>query len=207
MPLTEHVPKPMAPFGDSTLINDGISKLRSHIDDLHVTVGYKAAILSQHHIELGVRSAINTEQQTNSWWIYHSLLRWLDEPLFVLTCDNVTDIDFDSVSADYFDQDSPPCMVVGVKPVDGLAGDYIRAEGTVVTNLARHEPSDLYCSGIQVLNPAAINRTTKDKGDFYAVWRQLIDQRQLRVSRIHPTSWFSVDTIHDLERLKSRSPR
>jgi len=41
MPLTDDVPKPMAPFGDSTLIADGIAKVRKHINNLHITVGYK----------------------------------------------------------------------------------------------------------------------------------------------------------------------
>src|SRR5437870_4268971 len=102
MPLTQAIPKPMAPYLDSTLIGAGIARLHRYIKHLHVTVGYKGAMLAQHLIEQGVTSVFNTDGQPNSWWIYNTLLKYLDEPVFVLTCDNVTDIDFASLEANYF---------------------------------------------------------------------------------------------------------
>lgn len=200
MPLTDEVPKPMAPFGDSTLIADGITKLRKHINNLHITVGYKGAMLSRHLIELGVSTIVNTEGKSNTWWIYHSLLGELDEPLFVLTCDNITDIDFASLDRDYAAQGSPACMVVPVAPVPGLEGDYIFHEGNVVTELNRHKPAATYCSGIQVLNPKEVQRLAPAEGDFTKVWAQLIAKRQLYVSSVRPSKWFSVDTVADLKR-------
>ena len=96
MPLTDVIPKPMAPYLDSTLIGTGIAKIRKHIENIHVTVGYKGAMLAQHVVDEGVRTVFNTEGKSNSWWLYHTLLHQLDEPIFVLTCDNVTEIDFES---------------------------------------------------------------------------------------------------------------
>jgi N-acetyl-alpha-D-muramate 1-phosphate uridylyltransferase len=200
VPLTDEVPKPMAPFGDSTLIADGIAKLRKHIEKLHITVGYKGAMLSQHLIELGVSTILNTEGKNNTWWIYHSLLSQLDEPVFVLTCDNITDIDFPSLDRDYIAQGSPACMVVPVAPVSGLDGDYIFHDGKVVTALNRHKPAPTYCSGIQVLNPKAVQRLAPAGGEFTEVWAQLIAKRQLFVSSVRPSKWFSVDTVADLKR-------
>ena len=200
MPLTDEVPKPMAPFGESTLIADGITKVRKHIDNLHITVGYKGAMLSQHLIELGVSTIVNTEGKSNTWWIYHSLLSQLDEPIFVLTCDNITDVDFASLERDYIGQGSPACMVVPVNPVPGLDGDYIFHKGQVVTELNRHKPAPTYCSGIQVLNPKAVQRLAPAGGDFTEVWKQLIAKRQLFVSSVRPSKWFSVDTVADLKR-------
>ncbi|HEY0714414.1 MAG TPA: NDP-sugar synthase, partial [Polyangia bacterium] len=78
----------------------------------------------------------------------------------------------------------------------------IFAEGNVVLALDRHRPAPTYCSGIQVLNPALINRITRDEGDFTALWRQLISQRRLMVSSVKPHRWFSVDTMADLKRAR-----
>jgi NDP-sugar pyrophosphorylase family protein len=203
MPLTDELPKPMAPFGESTLIADGITKVRKHISNLHITVGYKGAMLSQHLIELGVNTIVNTEGKSNTWWIYHSLLGELDEALFILTCDNITDIDFASLDRDYESQGSPACMVVPVTPVPGLDGDYIFHQGNVVTELNRHKPAAAYCSGIQVLNPTKVQRFAPDEGDFTRVWAQLIAKRQLFVSSIQPSKWFSVDTVADLKRYRT----
>jgi NDP-sugar pyrophosphorylase family protein len=201
MPLTQALPKPMAPYRDSTLIAHGIGKIRRSVPYLHVTVGYKGAMLAQHLIEHGVSSVFNTDGRPNSWWIYHTLLRHLNEPVVVLTCDNVTDLDFGLLAEDYFAVGQPACMLVPVRPVDGLEGDYIFHHNNLVSEISRTRKADIYCSGIQVLNPHKVAALTREEGDFYSVWRQLIERSQLVVSSIYPKNWFSVDTLGDLERL------
>jgi NDP-sugar pyrophosphorylase family protein len=201
MPLTADLPKAMAPFRGTTLIAQGIAQIRQHLEHVHITVGYKGAILAQHVIQHDVTSVINTEGKSNSWWIYNTLLRHLDEPVFVLTCDNVIDLDFALLETDYFASGAPAGMIVPVEPVPGLDGDYIFHRDNVVTELNRHKPSALYCSGIQILNPAAVNRRTHEGADFYSVWNQLIAQEQLIMSRIYPKRWISVDTVDQLARL------
>lgn len=204
-PLTDILPKPMAPYQGSTLIARGMSKLASKLDYIHVTVGYKGAMLAQHVIEHGASSVFNTEGHSNSWWIYHTLLKRLDEPVYVLTCDNVVDLNFQMIEDNYRDLGFPPCMVVPVRPVPGIEGDYVFHNNHQVTEITRNKESDTYCSGIQVLNPAVINRLTWEGAGFYSVWQQLVEQGKLMVSSVYPDSWFSVDTLEqliDLSRLQ-----
>lgn len=198
MPLTAAFPKPMAPYKGSTLIAAGIERLTARIENIHITVGYKGAMLAQHVIEKGVRTVFNTDGRPNSWWLYHTLIRGLDEPIYVLTCDNVVELDFDLMEQSYRQLDEPACMLVPVRPVPGLEGDYIFHDAGRVTALDRHRPSEIYCSGIQILNPRRVNELTQDQGDFYAVWRQLIEHRQLMVSSVYPKTWISVDTWQQL---------
>jgi NDP-sugar pyrophosphorylase family protein len=201
MPLTEDIPKAMAPYGGTTLIAQGIDKIRRHIPFIHITVGYKGAMLAQHVIQHGVSSVLNTEGHSNCWWIYNTLLKSLDEPLFVLTCDNVVELDFDLLESDYYYYGEPACMIVPVKPVLGLDGDYIFHRDNVVTELNRYKESDIYCSGIQIINPHKVNRLTREGADFYALWAQLIEQEQVVASRVYPKTWFSVDTMEHLDEL------
>ncbi len=203
MPLTDELPKPMAPYNGSTLIAQGIAEIKKKIDKVHVTVGYKKAMLAQHVIEHGATSVFNTEGQSNSWWIYNTLLRDLNEPVCVLTCDNVVDIDVDLLEADYFGLGEPAGMLVPVLPVPGLEGDYIFHDDHVVKEVNREKPSPIYCSGIQVLNPLKINQLTSESGDFYSVWNQLIAREQLFVSSVYPKRWFSVDTVEHLAMLQN----
>jgi NDP-sugar pyrophosphorylase family protein len=200
MPLTQDMPKAMAPYRGTTLIAQGIDQIRKHIENVHITVGYKGALLAEHVIHHGAASVLNTEGQPNSWWIHNTLLRHLDEPMFVLTCDNVMELEFELLEADYLQSGSPACMLVPVKPVEGLEGDYIFHQRNVVTALDRHKASDVYCSGIQVIKPAEVVRRTQSGGDFYAVWKQLIAQQQVMMSRIYPTRWISIDTVDQLAR-------
>jgi NDP-sugar pyrophosphorylase family protein len=198
MPLTDAIPKPMAPYNGSTLIAQGIAKLSKRLPHIHVTVGYKGAMLAQHVIEQSASSVFNTEGHSNSWWIYNTLLRHLHEPTYVLTCDNVVDLDFELLEREYVEHGEPACMLVPVNPVPGLEGDYIWRDGSIVIEVSRTKATDIYCSGIQILNPFRVNALTVDDGDFYSVWRQLIADRQLYVSSVYPKKWIAVDTLEHL---------
>jgi NDP-sugar pyrophosphorylase family protein len=201
MPLTADLPKAMAPYNGTTLICQGMNQIRRHIDHMHITVGYKGAMLAEHVIHNGVSSVFNTEGRSNSWWIYNTLLKLLNEPIFVLTCDNVMELDFDLLERDYIEFGQPACMIVPVKPVPGLEGDYVFHRNNIVTELNRSKKSDIYCSGIQIMNPARVNELTEERGDFYSVWAQLIEAREVVASRVYPKKWFTVDTLEQLGEL------
>ena len=205
MPLTEQMPKPMIEFGGSTLIERGIVKLRPAIPNIHITVGYKGAMLAQHVIGLGVSSVFNTEGHGNAWWIFNTLLKYLNQPVLVLTADNVTELDFDLLYKEYKRLSEPACMVVPVEPIDGLVGDFIHHKNNVVHELSRSKPSPIYCSGIQMLNPDKINRLVRESDDFYKVWGQLIQLNELKCSDVYPKNWFTVDTPEQLDLLRKRT--
>ena len=199
MPLTESVPKPMAPHNGSTLIANQINKLSRFIQNIHVTVGYKGHVLAEHVIASDVTSVFNTAGQSNSWWIHNTLLSLIDEPVYVMTCDNITELDFEMLEKDYNHQNSPPCMLIGVKPFPGLEGDYIFHNNNKVFKLDRRKKESLYCSGIQIINPFQVNKITDNTGDFYNIWGQLIEKNKLFVSSVFPDKWYSVDTIEHLQ--------
>ena len=194
-PLTDKIPKAMAPHSGSTLIAIGIQKIKKTIENVHITVGYKGALLAKHVIQHEVTSVFNTEGKGNSWWIFNTLLKHLNEPIYVLTCDNVTDIDFVELAEEYYRKESPPCMIVPVTPVDGLEGDYIFKNSSIIYKIERNIKSDLYCSGIQVLNPYKINTLISKTDDFYSVWTKLIEQKLLLCSDVKPQKWFTVDNL------------
>ena len=198
VPLTDAIPKPMAPYRGSTLISEGIRRLTGSLEFIHITVGYKGAQLAEHVIQQDVSSVFNTEGQSNSWWIHNTLMSKLDEPILVLTCDNIVELDLVRLERDYEATGSPACVVVPVKPVEGLDGDYIFREGTAVTRLSRLEPSDIYCSGIQILNPAKVSAMTKNEGTFHDVWKRLIELGELHVSSVYPDQWIGIDTWEQL---------
>ena len=200
MPLTEDVPKPMAPHNGSTLIANQIDKLSMFIPNIHVTVGYKGPVLAEHVIASNATSVINTTGRSNSWWIHNTLLSYVDEPVYVMTCDNITKLDFEMLGEDYHHQKKPPCMLIGVEPLPELEGDYIFHNNNKVYRLSRSEPSSLYCSGIQIINPFQVKKLTSNRGDFYNIWEQLMKQKHLFVSSVFPDKWFSVDTIEQLQR-------
>ncbi len=203
MPLTEKIPKAMAPYDGSTLIAQGIGKIKSFVPHIYITVGYKGALLAQHVVDIGISGLLDTSGKDNAWWIFNTLMKELDEPVFILTCDNVTQLDFNLLSNEYFEKGEPTAMVVPVTPIEGLEGDYIQHENNLVKKLSRNEKTNIYCSGIQILNPKKVNNIVSPKDNFYEVWNQLIIKKELFCSNTYPEKWFVADTLDQLFKIPS----
>ena len=201
-PLTDKIPKAMIKFKQSTLISRGINKLKKKFKNIHISVGYKGPILAKHLIENNVSTIFNTEGHGNCWWIFNTIIKYLNKPILVLTCDNITNIDFKKIEKDYLKKNSPPCMLIPVNPIKDLDGDYIFHKNNIVHNLSRNKISNIYCSGIQILNPFIINKIVKPCEDFNLLWKYLIKKKELLVSDQMPKKWFTVDNIKQFKRLK-----
>jgi len=197
-PKTNKIPKAMVKVNNQTLILQGIKKIRKFIKNIHITVGYKGSMLAKHVIENKVNSVINTDKKGNAWWIFNFPFKYINEPVFVLTCDNITNINFNLLEKDYINKNKPPCLLVPVKPVKGLEGDYIHKKNNVVTKLSRKQKSNIYCSGIQIVNPYKINEILSETQNFNTVWRNLISKKKLIVSDILPQKWFTIDNVKQL---------
>jgi len=199
-PLTDDIPKAMAPLGESTLISEGISRLKKEIKNVHITVGYKGSMLASHVIERDVSTVINTEGKGNSWWLYNSLVSMINAPIFVLTCDNIIKINFTSFANEYFSLGSPACMIIPAEPVDGIEGDFIFKDNKDhLLALSRDKQSNIMSSGIQILNPAKINEITNKTENFNNLWDELIHLKEIKCSRMSLDSWYSVDDLVQLE--------
>tara|TARA_B100000686_G_C16526049_1_gene829815 strand:+ start:256 stop:921 length:666 start_codon:yes stop_codon:yes gene_type:complete len=199
MPLTKKIPKAMVKIKNQTLILNGIRKVQKYISNIHITVGYKGSVIAKHVIRNNVRSVINTNKKGNAWWVFNFPFNMIDEPVAVLTCDNITNINFKLIENDYIKKKNPHCFLVPVKPVKNLEGDYIHRKRNIVTKLSRKDKSDIYCSGIQILNPYKINKTVKKTEDFNTLWKRLIIKKKLLVSDVIPDHWFTIDNIEQLK--------
>lgn len=199
-PLTDRLPKAMAPFRGSTLIGQSLDNIRHQVDRMHVTVGYKSAMLAEYLMTAGVDSVLKTESRGNAWWIGNTLMRHLDEPVLVLTCDNVTEIDVRLLEQEYALIGSPAGMIVPVRPIDGVEGDFVEACLGRVNRIGREIRSELYASGIQVLNPSRVADIAGECEEFYTVWRSMIAVGELGCASPYPRPWFSIDTLEQLAR-------
>jgi len=202
VPLTNQIPKAMAPLNGTTLIANGIRELKKYIKNIHITVGYKREILSSHVMFNNVNTIINSTNRGNCWWIFNSVISTINEPIFVLTCDNVVNLNFDQLSLDFFDLKQPDCMIVPTKPVDDLEGDFIiKSVDNLIKSINRKNVSELMCSGVQILNPRNINKKYKKCDNFYDLWSQIIKSKSIYCSNINPSFWYAVDNIDQLKSL------
>mgnify|MGYP003956025173 CR=1 FL=1 len=203
-PLTDAIPKPMAPFLNTTLIGHGISKLIKQVSDIYVTVGHHADLLAKHSIEQGASVIINTSGKGNAWWLRHALIRQLDRPLVVLTADNICELSLSSYINEFSSLPSQTCMIVPVSPIPGVEGDFLKVSNKIyIESISRLQPQEHYASGVQILNPINLQRYICDElfdadYSFNQLWKALINDNCLYSSRLIPKNWFSVDTLDQL---------
>tara|TARA_B100000575_G_scaffold79184_1_gene61934 strand:- start:426 stop:1106 length:681 start_codon:yes stop_codon:yes gene_type:complete len=203
MPLTKKIPKAMAPMRGSTLIAKGIKKVQKYFNNVHITVGYKGELLAKHVTELNVDTILNTKNKGNSWWMYNSLLKNLNEPIFVLTCDNLYNMSFNFQLKEYFKIGNPACMIVPANPIDNYEGDYISHKNNNIIRISRQKRTNLMCSGIQILNPARINKITNQRQQFIQVWKQLIDKKEIKISSKPVKNWHAIDNLMQLKKFNN----
>ena len=112
----------------------------------------------------------------------------------------IIEIDLKEVYEDYVNLGKPTIMLVGVKPVNGVNGDFIIHDNlNNITKLSREMVTDKYCSGLQIINPHKINETTLKSNNFYDVWQQLINLSELKVSNITPKLWKCYDDYKNID--------
>lgn len=195
-PLTKYVPKPLVEVDGLPLILHVIYFLRSNgIDNIYVTYGYKGGMVLD-CVKNEVEGFVNTNGQDNSYFLFNSFIKYINEPVVVCPCDMITNLDLFYTYEEYQKFQRPAGCLVPVQTK--LDADTIEAKDNIVTSISRNYRSGLYASGIQILNPLSINQLTKQENNFYKVWANLIELRQLYVTNSMPTQWKIYDTLKDL---------
>lgn len=198
MPLTEVTPKALVEVNGTPLIYNSINLLKKYDIDTYVTYNYQCLKLFN-NLHDKVKGFINTLNQDNTYFLFNSFVKYLDEPILIMTCDIVTTIDLEELFSNYIKQDSPICMLLTTPPVENIAGDYITHDNNnLVKFLSRSKKTDRYCSGIQVINPKKLNNLLKSGNNFYDVWNFLIETKNIKISDLTPDDWCSYDDIKQI---------
>lgn len=200
LPLTKDTPKALIKVGGIPLIYNSINLLKKYKIDTYVTYNYQCLSLFN-DLHDKVKGFVNTLNQDNSYFLFNSFVKYLDEPILIMPCDIVTDIDFNKLFENYVELGSPVGMLVSTNPIKGVAGDFITYDNNnLIKFLSRVEETDKYCTGIQIINPKKLNNFTEDKNNFYDVWNFLIRTENLKVSDLIPSTWCSYDDIKQINK-------
>lgn len=197
MPLTEYVPKPMVRLNGTSLIDNVISFLTDNgIDDITVTYGHKSEMLLP-YLSNKVKQFVNTTGEDNSYFLFNTFVRNIDEPIVVCPSDIIVDVDLKQVYNEYKALNSPPICIVPV--VTDVDADCIATQNNVITSISRTNETNLQASGVQIINPAKVNQYSQPFDNFYDVWNYLIGQKLLYVTDTMVKSWSAYDRITDLK--------
>lgn len=195
-PLTNYIPKALIRVNDKSLIDYNKEQIfLSNIENVFVTYNYLSTILFD-ELRNSVDAFINTTNQDNAYFLFNTFIQYINEPILVMPCDIIMEIDYTELFNDYKKNGSPAIMIVGTRALDDIAGDYITYDDyNVIESLSRDEISPFYASGLQVINPLKLNKLIKNETNFYNVWNKLMGTTDLKLSTIHPKSWMAYDNI------------
>lgn len=197
-PLTDYVPKPLVKYKGKELISYVLDFLKKYdINTIHTTYGFKSESLVP-FLEQKVNTLINTTDRDNSYFLFNSVIKNIDEPILLLPCDIIIDIDLNNLYKNYCDLGSPACMLVPLKNRKDIAADFLHLEKNNVVDINREKESEFHASGIQIINPKKINNIITPSDNFYNVWMKLISHKELLVSDIDVKEWEAVDSFNQI---------
>jgi NDP-sugar pyrophosphorylase family protein len=192
------VPKPLIKIKNIPLIDHCIKSLRDGgIQQIYVTYGYKSELLVS-HIEKKVEGLINTSGKDNSYFLFNTIIKNINENIIILPCDIIIDIDFKKLYENC--KTTSKAFIVPVEYIDGMNADFIKIEHkNRISQIGRHIPNITQCaSGIQVCNPYHINKNILECDNWYSVWSELIAKNMLYSSELIATSWKTYDKLEQL---------
>ena len=198
-PLTNYIPKALVEVNGKPLINGIIFLLEKYnINEIYLTYNYLSEILFK-NLKHKVKGFINTTNNDNSYFLFNSFVKLINEPIIVIPCDLIVEINFDKLYQDYMELGQPAIMLIPTNPKNGIDGDYIFFDGdNIIKSLDRKIISKVYCSGIQIINPYKVNLLCEKKNNFYDVWKQLIGTNNIKVSNVQPNKWDAFDKINQI---------
>ena len=198
LPLTQYIPKGLVPVNGKPLIDYVIDFLKLNgIEYIYVTYSYKSEQIFS-HLKDRVNGFINTTNKDNSYFLYNSFIKYIDEPIICMPCDIIVDIDLKKVYSKFLKMHSPMHSLIPANVKKGISGDYITSLKGLVTKLDRKQNTGIYASGIQIINPHRVNKLTKAEDNFNNVWKQLISLKQLYLLDVKPSAWQAYDNIKDV---------
>ena len=194
--MTSRIPKALVDVCGLPLINYSLLQLQKQIPQITVTIGYKGDLLREALKDQKV-SFLDTTGEGNAWWIFHTAFRELDEPILVLPCDLLTQLDCKWLFKVYQQLQAPAFLQIPVAHPEGFEGDFMEEEEGRVTRFSR-AGGIYYCSGLSILNPARLNQLLEPHADLPEVCQALVKIRQLYCSELYPYPWYSVNTKEQL---------
>lgn len=198
LPLTEYVPKPLVKVENKPLIQYTLDLFyKNNIKNISITYGHKAPQLVEYVADKAA-ALINTIDQDNAYFLYNTIIQYINEPVIVSPCDIVIDIDMVKLYDEYINMGEPTICIVPIKAND--SADYIHTDKNRVTKITRTEISGLCVSGIQIINPSKVNKLGNQHNNFYDVWMDMISTNNLHITNTQPLYWKSYDSLKDIDK-------
>lgn len=198
--LTTTTSKALVEVNGQPLIGYSLGQIKN-VENKIITIGGHFERLTDYVANFDIFTIINTRNKGNCWWIFNSFIKTLNEPVLVLTCDLITEIDTEFLHSQYVKLGCPAITLIPTEPLPQLEGDFLHVHRNCVIDLSKTRKTGLFCTGIQVINPTKILKAIKGSNfpeDFGVLWKMLMEKREVYHSELYPHPWYSINTELEL---------
>lgn len=202
-PVSDYVPKPLVKVKNKALIDHCIDNLKENgINNIYVTYNYKSELLTS-HIEKKVSGLINTINQDNSYFLFNTIIKYINKPIIIIPCDIIMSFNFKQLNEEYISKEDS--YILPVKYKKGMNPDFIKCNNKQlkhkVTSIGRgtsYEGCKICASGLQALIPSIVNEIILPCDNWIDVWTQLINKQRLQIFSSFATNWETYDRLDQI---------
>lgn len=195
-PLTNYVPKPLLEINQKSLINHCIEELkRNGVNNIYVTYGYKQELLIP-HISESIAGLINTNGESNAYFIFNTIIKNLNENILILPSDLIFKLEISKIEKEI---DKDKSYIIPTPFKKGMDSDHIEHEKDKKIKSITREKKTKYCaSGLQIINPFKVNEKIKNANNWYEIWNFLIEDSNLYSTNYTLKEWKTFDTYNQI---------
>ena len=149
-------------------------------------------------IEKKVEGLINTINKDNAWFIFNSIIKYINRNILIVPCDIIFESD---LQQSYSEVNDKNCYIVPVEYKDGMNIDVIESdENRNIRSISRKQGiiGNGCASGIQICNPSFVNKIINKEENWYNVWAALIAKKRLKTTSFFVENWKTYDTLDQL---------
>lgn len=204
MPLTNEVPKPMLPVGDTPLLELIVKQLQqSGIHRVNLATHYKPEVIREHFgdgQDFGLAIEYVNEDQPLGTAGALSLMKEKGEPLLVINGDILTEVDFRAMLA--YHREHKAEITVAVREYDfQVPYGVIQCEGSTVTGVQEKPVYSFFVNaGIYLLEPSVLEHIPGGRrSDMTDLIKYLVEQGRRVVSFPVVEYWLDIGRHADYE--------
>lgn len=185
-PLTNVLPKPLIPFGETTILEQIFKRFADHGSNrFHISVNYKAELIEFYLKDQKLPYQIDyfkEDKPMGTAGSLHLLKDSINETFFVSNCDIIVEQDYSEILAYHKENNNEITIVAALKHYSIPYGTIETTEnGELVSLSEKPELTFKINSGMYILEPHLLNEIPED--DFYHI-THLIDSIRKRNGKV-----------------------
>ena len=205
-PLTNNLPKALAPLGDKTLLDHALEQCRdAGVELITVNAHYKGEMIRSHLRDMpNIQISWEEELLETGGGVCKALPLLGPEPFFVINCDSVwLDLGRSTLSqlSDAWREDEMDAMLM-LQPVERAigysgSGDFSLDKTGRIQRRSIQDTAPFVFMGVQVLHPRLFNDLKVESFSLNQIYDKALAQNRL-FGLVHDGVWFHVGTPEDL---------